>query len=140
MGQAEFTKALERTDEVDITVTGRKTGRQITLPVWFVAEGDRLWLLPVRGSDSDWYRNLLKTPTIRLSAEGAEYEARVRPITDPGKVREVVRKFRAKYGAAEIEKYYEKPDVAVEVPLEPGRSAGRGANSRTSTRATARQG
>ena len=40
------------------------------------------------------------------------------PITDPAKVQEVVEKFRAKYGAEDVKKYYSKFDVAVAVPLE----------------------
>ena len=38
-------------------------------------------------------------------------------LTDARRVRDVVEKFRAKYGADEVEKYYSKLDVAVEVML-----------------------
>jgi hypothetical protein len=38
-------------------------------------------------------------------------------MLDPTAVREVVEKFRAKYGATNIRKYYSKLDVAIEVPL-----------------------
>jgi hypothetical protein len=47
----------------------------------------------------------------------AERVARATPITDPAQVHEVVEKVRAKYGSAEIKKYYSKLDVAVKVPL-----------------------
>jgi deazaflavin-dependent oxidoreductase (nitroreductase family) len=112
-----ISKALESTDEIEITVNGRKSGREITNPVWFVQEGDKLYLLPGRGSDSDWYRNALKTPTIRLRADGTEFRATVRPITNPSEVRDVVDKFGAKYGPGEIKQYYRKLDVAPEIPL-----------------------
>jgi hypothetical protein len=62
---------LSRSREVTISVTGRKSGRTISNPVWFVLEGDKLHLLPVRGSDTEWYKNLLKNPTIRIDAGGA---------------------------------------------------------------------
>ncbi len=117
MKPGEFKTALESTDEVELTVAGRKSGREISRPVWFVREGDRLYLLPVTGSDSEWYKNVLKTPTVRLKAEGAEDKAKAVPIRDPARVREVVEKFRRKYGADEVQKYYSKFDVAVEVPL-----------------------
>jgi hypothetical protein len=71
MSPGSFKKALEGKDEVKISVTGRRSGRNITNPVWFVQEGDELYLLPGRGSDSDWYRNVLKTPTVRLSVAGS---------------------------------------------------------------------
>ena len=104
-------------DEIEITVTGRKTGKQITHPVWFVEEGDTLYLLPVTGSDSEWVKNVLEHPTITLAANGAEWHAKAKPITDPARVHHVVEQFRKKYGASEIEKYYSKTDVAVEIPL-----------------------
>jgi len=112
-----FKQALEGTDEIEVTVTGRSSGRKISNPVWFVQEGDELYLLPVRGSDTDWYRNVLKTTTIWLSADGSEFSATAKPITDPARVRAVVDKFRAKYGGEEITRYYTKLDVALEVPL-----------------------
>jgi hypothetical protein len=71
----------------------------------------------VSGSDSEWYRNLLKNPTIVVSAKGAMLSAKARPITDRARVRDLVEKFRAKYGADDVKKYYSKFDVAVEVPL-----------------------
>ena len=117
MSLALFKQALEGTDEVEITVKGRSSGRKITNSVWFVREGDGLYLLPVRGSDADWYRNVRKTPAIWLSADGSEFSATAKPITDPAEVQDVVDKFRAKYGAGEITRYYTKLDVALEIPL-----------------------
>jgi deazaflavin-dependent oxidoreductase (nitroreductase family) len=119
MALNEFTTSLDDTEEIEITVRGRESGREITNPVWFVREGDRLYLLPVRGSDSDWYKNVLDTPAIRLTANGRSRTAQARPITDPAKVREIADKFRAKYGADQVKKYYSKLDVAAEVPLAP---------------------
>jgi hypothetical protein len=73
--------------------------------------------VPVRGSDADWYKNGLKTPTIRLAAGRAQLSARVTPISEAAKVDQVLDLFRAKYGARDVEAYYPKQDVAVEVPL-----------------------
>jgi len=113
----EFTKTLKGTNEIELTVTGRASGRKISNPVWFVQEAKTLYLLPVKGSDSDWYKNVLKTPTIRLAAKGSEYSASAVAIRDAAKVSGVAEKFRAKYGAGEVKKYYSKFDVCVEVPL-----------------------
>jgi deazaflavin-dependent oxidoreductase (nitroreductase family) len=117
MGVGEFTTALKNTDEVEITVTGRKSSRSHTNPVWFVQEGETLFLLPVKGSDSDWYKNVLKTPTISVAANGVEWNAKAKPITDATRVQEIVSKFRARYGTDQVKKYYSKFDVGVEVPL-----------------------
>ena len=50
---------LTRYRQTKISVTGRKSGRAISIPVWFVLEGEKLYLLPVQGSDTQWYKNLL---------------------------------------------------------------------------------
>jgi deazaflavin-dependent oxidoreductase (nitroreductase family) len=117
MAVAEFTRALQDTEEIELTVTGRGSGRKSTRPVWFVADGDTLYLLPVKGSDSEWFENVLKNPTATLAAGGATWTARATPITDPAAVRQVVERFRARYGADQVAKYYTKFDVAVKVPL-----------------------
>jgi len=103
--------------ELRITVTGRKSGRAISIPVWFVLENDTLYLLPVQGSDTQWYKNVFKNPTIRTDAFGAGRNLPVVPITGAKRVASVVEKFRNKYGAGDVKKYYSKFDVAVEVPV-----------------------
>src|SRR5437764_532057 len=113
MAIAQLKRALE---EVEITVTGRRSGRDRSLLVWFVQEADRLYLLPLKGTDTEWYRNILKESTIRLAIGGVEATATATPTTDAAKVSEVVEKFRAKHGG-DVERYYEKFDAAVEVPL-----------------------
>ena len=104
---------LSRSSEINITVTGRKSGRTISNPVWFVLDEDRLYLLPVQGSDTQWYKNVLKNPSIRINARGAQGEFQAVPITDSARVSSVVEKFREKYGAKDVKKYYSKFDVGV---------------------------
>jgi len=108
---------LSRYREIKISVTGRKSGRTISNPVWFVFEEDKLYLLPVQGSDTQWYKNVLKNPTIRIDARGAGAEFQADPITDAKQVKSVTEKFRAKYSARDVKKYYSKFDVAVVVQL-----------------------
>ncbi len=109
--------ALSRANEIHISVTGRKSGRTISNPVWFASDDDTLYLLPVKGSDTQWYKNVLKKPSIKVKAGGAEAEFKVTPITDTKPVASVVEKFRDKYGAGDVKKYYSKLDVAVVAPL-----------------------
>ena len=117
MVQTDFRTALQGTNEIKITVTGRTSGRSFSYPVWFVLEGDKLSLLPARGSETDWYKNMRKTPTIRLEARGKTFTASATPITDQAQVGEVVKKFRDKYGARTVNTLYSRLDVAGEVPL-----------------------
>ena len=104
---------LSRSREINITVTGRPSGRAISIPVWFVLEDDTLYLVPVQGSDTQWYKNVLKNPSIRIEAGGAKAEVRAVPVKDATQVKSVVEKFRDKYGAKDVKKYYSKFDVAV---------------------------
>ena len=108
---------LSRYREINLSVTGRKSGRTISQPVWFVFDvvlhDDKVYLLPVRGSDTQWYKNVLKDPSIRIEARGADAEFQAVAITDQARVSSVVEKFRAKYGASDVKKYYSKFDVAV---------------------------
>jgi hypothetical protein len=104
---------LSRYREINLSVTGRRSGRTISQPVWFVLESDKIYLLPVRGSDTQWYKNVLKDPSIRIDARGADAEFQTVPITDQARVSSVVEKFRTKYGASDVKKYYSKLDVAV---------------------------
>ncbi len=117
MALEELRNALQSTSVIELTVTGRRSGRESTRPVWFVEEGEKLFLLPVGGSDSNWYKNLVKTPAIGLAADGAEFRTDAKPIEDPAAVDGVVERFRARYGADQVKDYYPKLDAAVEVPL-----------------------
>ena len=47
-----FKDRLSRYRQIKISVIGRKSGWTISVPVWFVLEGDKLYLLPVKGSDT----------------------------------------------------------------------------------------
>jgi deazaflavin-dependent oxidoreductase (nitroreductase family) len=104
---------LARYRQIKLTVVGRKSGRAISMPVWFVTEGEKLYLLPVRGSDTQWYRNVIKNQQIRIDARDTGAHIEVKPITDSKAVRLVVQKFREKYGKADVKKYYSKFDVAL---------------------------
>jgi hypothetical protein len=105
---------LARYRQIKISVNRQKT---ISIPVWFVLEGQKLYLLPVQGTETQWYRNVLTNPSIRIDARGVEAKFRVMPIPDAKAVKSVIEKFREKYGAKDVKKYYSKFDVAVVVEL-----------------------
>jgi hypothetical protein len=120
--EADLRQKLNRASEITLSVKGRKSGRDISRPVWFVHEGSTLYLLPVQGSNTNWYKNLLADSTLKISVSnnrsgGEELSARGQPITASSKVNDVVSKFKSKYGEGDVKKYYPKTDVAVEIPL-----------------------
>ncbi len=113
MKSSDLKDRLSRYRQIKISVVGRKSGRTISIPVWFILEGDKLYLLPVQGSGTQWYKNVLQNPSIRIDARGAEAEFKAVPIRDAKAVSSVGEKFREKYGARDVKKYYSKFDVAV---------------------------
>jgi hypothetical protein len=108
---------LGRYREIKLTVIGRKSGHKITLRVWFALAGDNLYLLPVQGSDTQWYRNVLENPGIEIEAHGKKGKFRALPITDSKGVQSIIEKFREKYSAGKVKKYYSKFDVGVQVKV-----------------------
>jgi hypothetical protein len=60
---------------------------------------------------------VLKNPSIRIDARGAEAEFQAVPVSDAKAVKSVVEKFREKYGAKDVKKYYSTFEVAVSVEL-----------------------
>jgi deazaflavin-dependent oxidoreductase (nitroreductase family) len=117
---------LARDREITITVIGRKSGKPISRPVWFVLEGGKLYLLPVQGSDTQWYQNLLRNRWIQVSTRSSEAELEGTPVTDPQMVSRIVEKFREKYGAGDVKKYYSKFDVAVVIDFAESATRGKG--------------
>ena len=109
---------LARYRQIKISVIGRKSGKTISIRVWFVLDGEKLYLLPVHGSDTQWYRNVLKNPAIWVDARGAEAGFRATRVTGAKAVECVTAKFREKYGAKDVKKYYSKFDAAVVVDVD----------------------
>ena len=56
----------------------------------------------MQGSDTNWYRNVLKNPTMKISVHGQELNGKAKTITNDNKVKEIIEKFRSKYGSLNI--------------------------------------
>jgi deazaflavin-dependent oxidoreductase (nitroreductase family) len=83
---------------IRLTTTGRKSGRQHTVTIWFVvADARRLYVQHVRGPTADWYKNLSKQPEVQLDFGSGALAARATPIADAAEVQRVLAQFRRKY-------------------------------------------
>jgi deazaflavin-dependent oxidoreductase (nitroreductase family) len=90
--------AYTKQPTVRLTTTGRKSGRQHTVTIWFVvADAQHLYVQHVRGSTADWYRNLVKQPAVHVDFGRGALPARATPLTDTTEVRRVLALFRRKY-------------------------------------------
>jgi len=61
---------------------------------------------------------VLHNTSIRIEARGVEAEFRATPITEAKSVKSVVDKFRRKYGAKSVKKYYSTFDVVAVIELD----------------------
>ena len=111
-----FKKALADTKEISITVKGRKTGKQLTLPIWFGLDGNTLYLLPAKGSATQWFKNLQTSRSITLTAGNQKFSGKFTASKEKETVQKVVGLIRNGYGEKGLT-YYSNSDVAVIVGL-----------------------
>jgi len=109
---------LSKEKEIELTVTGRKSKKLIPRPVWFVLKGSEVLLLPVTGTNSQWYKNILQNPQVKITSSGQTIAGKLRPITEKGEVAEVIQLFEEKYGRRDVKKYYPNPNVAASLRLD----------------------
>lgn len=109
--------ALKKDKEIELTVKGRRSGKPLPRPVWFVLKGKELLLLPVTGTDSQWYKNILQDPRVNISSTGQRFNGKLQTITEKKQVEKVIELFREKYGASDVKRYYPKPNVAASLLL-----------------------
>jgi len=115
MPKTDLGKALQTARELELTVTGRVTRKKISFPVWFTYDAGTLLLLPLNGTETNWYKNVVKTPALSLGLKGASVSLSAKPSTDKDEVKKTLESFRAKYGEADVKKYYSKFDACVKV-------------------------
>ena len=113
----EFLNKLKNSSEVDITVTGRRTKKRFSTPVWFVLDGEKIMLLPTHSSHNDWFKNLVRDQRIELSVKGTVVNSKAKLVRDSEEAQRVLDMLRAKYRSMWSDSYYAKPEVCVEVPL-----------------------
>jgi hypothetical protein len=116
MSKGDFNQKLSIVNEITLSVKGRKSGKYIPRLVWFVHEGNVLYLFPNRGSDTQWYKNFLAGSILKINVNGLEVSVRGKSITDRRSVGYVMDRFQFKYGQG-FKKYYTNFDVAVKVRL-----------------------
>jgi len=113
MSAMELLEALKSTREVELTV--KRSGKWTTRPVWFVVDDATVYLLPMYGTDTKWYKYATLNPEIELSASGKRVGAQARRVLDAQELTHVIDGFRSKYG--ELKRYYRKLDAAVAVTI-----------------------
>jgi deazaflavin-dependent oxidoreductase (nitroreductase family) len=60
------TDQLKDEDFCYLTTTGRVSGRQHTIEIWFALEEKTLYMLAGGREKSDWVKNVLKNPVVQV--------------------------------------------------------------------------
>ena len=85
---------------VQLTTIGRRSDKPHTVPVWFVVDGERIYLNTLN-PERDWVRNAKKTREVRLDFGGGVVLAgQLRTVGDPALDEQIRKVFRDKYWVA----------------------------------------
>jgi deazaflavin-dependent oxidoreductase (nitroreductase family) len=87
---------------VEITTTGRKSGKAHTKPIWFVYDQGHLYLQSGKGGKSDWYQNLKKNPQMTLKIGSVTFNGKAKFIDDEKETERIHGLFRTKYIGARL--------------------------------------
>jgi deazaflavin-dependent oxidoreductase (nitroreductase family) len=79
-----------------LTHFGRKTGKPHEVTIWFVLDGDRLYI-GTANVKRRWVRNVQKTPKIKLSIGGEIFDGNARFLTDRAEHERAMGAIRRKY-------------------------------------------
>ena len=88
-------KALRNDRTIDITTTGRKSGKARRLQIWFHNVENEIYISGSPGR-RDWYANLVSHPNFVFHLKGsllADLKARATLITDKNARREIMSNF-----------------------------------------------
>jgi deazaflavin-dependent oxidoreductase (nitroreductase family) len=66
-----------------VTTTGRKSGREHTIEIWFGLTLGVFYLLSGGGLRSDWVRNIRAEPRVTVRVGDTTFEAEGRVVEDP---------------------------------------------------------
>lgn len=84
-----------------LTTTGRVTGREHMIEIWFAIDGTTLCMLSGGGTKADWIKNALRTPDVRVRIRDTHFSGRARMINNPDEEatarRIVVEKYQPTY-------------------------------------------
>ena len=112
----EVLDAVANEKEVRLTTYGRKTGKESSVTIWIVTDGDKVYIRSGQGLKRHWPKNLLARPEGTLQLDGRVVQFRSRHVADPAEARHSSKLYGPKYGATV------KPSNESD-PLTPGEQA-----------------
>ena len=116
---ARIKQALAQDKTIDITTTGRKSGRPRRIEIWFHNLDDRLFITGLPGR-RDWYANMAANPDFTFHLKEsvqADLPARARPVIVEEERREILSKLLQKLAGDRDFEAWVKDSPLVEVEL-----------------------
>jgi len=89
-------KAVASKQTLTLTHYGRKSGKPYNVTIWFVVDGDRVYL-GTANVNRQWVRNVQKTPRIRLAVGGEIFDGTARFLADRAEHERAMAAIRRKY-------------------------------------------
>lgn len=100
-------RTVQEASTVELTTIGRTSAQPRTVTIWFAADAEgRLYVQSGKDGGTDWYRNLLKTPAVKLKIGELAMTAVAVPIDDPAETARVHELFKEKYLTARIMSWF----------------------------------
>ena len=87
---------------IELTTSGRATGKQHTRPIWFVVDDGKILVQAGKDGKTDWYRNLRKIPAVTVRQGEYSFRARAMAVEDAACVERIHQLFLAKYTTARL--------------------------------------
>jgi deazaflavin-dependent oxidoreductase (nitroreductase family) len=109
--------AVAKEKEVRLTTYGRSTGKESSVTIWVVTDGDKVYIRSGQGLKRHWPKNLLARPEGTVQLDGKVVHFKSRHVTDPAEARHSSKLYGPKYGTNLV-----KPSNEDE-PLTPGEQA-----------------
>lgn len=83
-----------------LTTVGKKTGQSRTADIWFVVEGDHLFVQAGKKARTGWLVNVKSRPDVDLAIRGTRFRGIAQVIEDKTEGQRILALFRQKYWRA----------------------------------------
>jgi deazaflavin-dependent oxidoreductase (nitroreductase family) len=73
-----------------LTTIGRKSGLPRQTPLQYEEVDGDYYIASARGSEADWFKNIVANPKVRVQIRNREFDATVEPVTDPVRIADFI--------------------------------------------------
>ena len=94
--------AVANVKTLKLTTTGRKSGQPRTAEIWFVVDGDHLFVQAGKAAQKGWLVNVKSNPQVALDIAGTKLRGRATLIKDSAEREHVFALIRQKYWRARV--------------------------------------